>query len=124
MHVPEISDRYGLLLEVYLRGCEGHMAELQKQNQVLKHLVRAANLIKGLKEHERRDSMIAELEKIKFPSKFQLPLNPKYETGRERERGEGEGEGRGRERERGEVGRGGERGRREEIRREGDGLTF
>lgn len=80
MHVPEISERYGLLLEVYLRGCGGHMAELQKQNQVLKHLVRTANLIKGLKENERKETMHAELEKIKFPQKFQLPLNPKMEA--------------------------------------------
>jgi hypothetical protein len=79
MHVPEISERYGLLLEVYLRGCGGHMAEIQKQDQVLKHLVRAANLIKGLKDFERKESMITELDKIKFPSKFQLPLNPKYD---------------------------------------------
>lgn len=77
MHVPEISERYGLLLEVYLRGCGGHMAELQKQNQVQKNLIRTANLIKGLKEQERKDVLLAELEKIKFPSKFQLPLNPK-----------------------------------------------
>ena len=76
--MPEISERYGLLLEVYLRGCGGHMAELQKQDQVLKHLVRAANLIKGLKDVERKESMIAELERIKFPPSFQLPLNPKY----------------------------------------------
>jgi phosphatidylinositol-4,5-bisphosphate 3-kinase len=80
MHVPEISERYGLLLEVYLRGCGNHMPELQKQNQVLKHLVRTANLIKGLKESERKDSMIQELDRIKFPQKFQLPLNPKMEA--------------------------------------------
>jgi phosphatidylinositol kinase/protein kinase (PI-3 family) len=80
MDVPEISERYGLLLEVYLRGCGSHMAELLKQNQVLKHLVRAANLIKNLKENERKESMLSELEKIKFPAKFQLPLNPKMEA--------------------------------------------
>jgi phosphatidylinositol-4,5-bisphosphate 3-kinase len=80
MHVPYISERYGLLLEVYLRGCGGHMAELQKQDQVLKHLVRAANLIKGLRDVERKESMITELDKIKFPPKFQLPLNPKMEA--------------------------------------------
>lgn len=56
------------------------MAELQKQDQVLKNLVRVANLIKGLKDVERKESMLAELEKIKFPPKFQLPLNPKMEA--------------------------------------------
>lgn len=31
MHVQEISERYGLLLEAYLRGCGQHRAELNKQ---------------------------------------------------------------------------------------------
>jgi len=80
MHVPDISERYGLLLEVYLRGCGGHMQELQKQDQVLKHLVRTANLIKGMKDSERKEAMLLELEKFKFPNKFQLPLNPRMEA--------------------------------------------
>lgn len=74
MHVPEISERYGLLLEVYLRGCGGHIVELLKQDQIQKNLVRTANLIKDVK---RKDVLLAELEKTKFPAKFQLPLNPK-----------------------------------------------
>jgi len=39
-----------------------------------------ANLIKTVKDHERRDVLIQELEKIKFPPKFQLPLNPRIEA--------------------------------------------
>ena len=31
MHVPEVSVRFGLLLEAYCRGCVGHMAALSKQ---------------------------------------------------------------------------------------------
>lgn len=78
MHVPDISERYGLLLEVYLRGCGSHMQELQKQDQVLKHLVRVANMIKGMKDSDRKETMLQELDRVKFPAKFQLPLNPRY----------------------------------------------
>jgi len=81
MHVPEISERYGLLLEAYLRGCGGHMAELQKQNEVMKNLVRVANLIKkDLKDTERKEYLLQELDKVRFPAKFQLPLNPRLEV--------------------------------------------
>ena len=31
MHVPEISERFGLLLETYLRGCGNQLEELLKQ---------------------------------------------------------------------------------------------
>ncbi len=31
MHVPEVSVRFGLLLEAYCRGCVAHMASLSKQ---------------------------------------------------------------------------------------------
>lgn len=80
MHVREISERYGLLLEAYLRGCGPHMTELQKQNEVMKNLVRVANIIKPIKDCERRDVLLAELDKVKFPQKFQLPLNPRIEV--------------------------------------------
>ena len=54
MHVQEISERYGLLLEAYLRGCGVHRAELKKQSASLREFVRIANHIKGLKDSERK----------------------------------------------------------------------
>lgn len=35
MHVPTISERFGLLLEAYLRGCGPHRTELKKQDDLL-----------------------------------------------------------------------------------------
>lgn len=35
MHQAEISERYGLLLEAYLRGCGAHRAELGRQVRVM-----------------------------------------------------------------------------------------
>jgi hypothetical protein len=49
MHVSTISERYGLLLEAYLRGCGTHRSELMLQATLLKELVRTANVIKPLK---------------------------------------------------------------------------
>jgi hypothetical protein len=83
MHVPEISERYGLLLEAYLRGCGVHREELKKQNNVLKSLELAANKIKddAIKtDEERKEVLLNELRQIKFPPRFQLPLNPSLEA--------------------------------------------
>eukprot|EP01119_Soliformovum_irregulare_P017393 TRINITY_DN5165_c0_g1_i1.p1 TRINITY_DN5165_c0_g1~~TRINITY_DN5165_c0_g1_i1.p1 ORF type:complete len:1287 (-),score=389.49 TRINITY_DN5165_c0_g1_i1:1418-5278(-) len=80
IHVPEISERFGLLLESYLRGCGTHRAELQKQTAILKDFTRVANFIKNIGPSERRDVMIAELKKVAFPTKLQLPLNPSIEV--------------------------------------------
>ena len=39
-----------------------------------------SNLIKGVKESDRKDVLQAELRKINFPGKVQLPLNPNIEV--------------------------------------------
>ena len=80
MHSPVISERYGLLLEAYLRGCGSHRAELQKQTATLKEFVRIANLIKPIRDSDRKEAMHNELRKLNFPTKMQLPLNPSIEV--------------------------------------------
>eukprot|EP01114_Cavostelium_apophysatum_P016118 TRINITY_DN4532_c0_g2_i2.p1 TRINITY_DN4532_c0_g2~~TRINITY_DN4532_c0_g2_i2.p1 ORF type:complete len:1434 (+),score=438.70 TRINITY_DN4532_c0_g2_i2:87-4388(+) len=80
MHVSEISERFGLLIEAYLRGCGLHRAELKKQTGLLKDLVRIANHIKGFKDTERRAVLLDELGKMQLTSKIQLPLNPSFEV--------------------------------------------
>eukprot|EP01117_Protostelium_nocturnum_P006783 TRINITY_DN2436_c0_g1_i2.p1 TRINITY_DN2436_c0_g1~~TRINITY_DN2436_c0_g1_i2.p1 ORF type:complete len:1251 (+),score=411.48 TRINITY_DN2436_c0_g1_i2:224-3976(+) len=81
MHEAEISERYGVLLEAYLRGCGIHRAELKKQILSLKELARTANHIKGVKDPVERLSVLkGELSKITFPNKVKLPLNPEIEV--------------------------------------------
>jgi len=80
MHVPEISERYGLLLEAYLRGCGRFKEELSKQDDILKKFVTTANTIKLHKDSDRRPVMEKELRKIQFPDKFPLPLNPSWQA--------------------------------------------
>jgi hypothetical protein len=61
MHIPEIAERYAILLETYLRGCGNthrycnvssfvmfHREELMKQNHVLSSLSKAAESVKTL----------------------------------------------------------------------------
>ena len=53
MHVPEISERYALLLEAYLRGAPVHRKQLMKQESLMQSLIKVANEIKPLKDSER-----------------------------------------------------------------------
>lgn len=82
MHVPEIHERYGLLLEEYLHTCGGHRRELLKQNGVIDQLLGVAMTIKKYK-HDKKDKQLSvlkeELAKVTLPPKFKLPLNPRME---------------------------------------------
>jgi len=82
MHVAEIAERYGLLLEVYLRGCgKIHRQELMKQNFVVNSLTNVAVKIKGHKDPERLNVLQTELSQIPFPKKkFTLPLDPRIQV--------------------------------------------
>jgi len=39
MHLPEVAERYTILLEAYLRGNANHRKELLKQHEVINRLV-------------------------------------------------------------------------------------
>ena len=78
MHVLEIAERYGLLLEAYLHGCGSHLNQLENQNLLLTDLTTVANMTKTIPVSERKQIMLNELRKLKLPDKFQLPLSPRY----------------------------------------------
>jgi phosphatidylinositol-4,5-bisphosphate 3-kinase len=81
IHVPEISERFGLLLEAYLRGCGPHRAQLAAQNELQLKFVRAANMIKPLKDSERLAALRAELSQLSFNRDgVAIPLNPRIEV--------------------------------------------
>jgi len=80
MHVSEIAERYGLLLEAYLHGCGAHLKEFIKQNELMASFTTVANQIKPVPSAERRDVLISKLRALKLPSKFQLPLDPTWEA--------------------------------------------
>eukprot|EP01132_Coremiostelium_polycephalum_P002582 gene2582-3199_t len=80
LHVPNISERFGILLEAYLFSCGTHRIELLKQMQVIDNLTEVAKKIKPLKDQDRREFMLKELEIIDWPKRFHLTLNPRYES--------------------------------------------
>eukprot|EP01102_Stenamoeba_stenopodia_P009925 TRINITY_DN2950_c0_g1_i3.p1 TRINITY_DN2950_c0_g1~~TRINITY_DN2950_c0_g1_i3.p1 ORF type:complete len:1114 (+),score=230.47 TRINITY_DN2950_c0_g1_i3:111-3452(+) len=79
-HIPEIAERYTLILESFLRGCGKHRTELAKQADLVKKLVVVAEKIKKIPQNERKESMLADLRKLKLPPRFQLPLDQRMEA--------------------------------------------
>lgn len=81
MHQEDAAERYTLLLEAYLRGAKGSRKELIKQNLVTEKLVGVAQKIKEISNAEQRKAVLVEaLSKLKFPSSFQLPLDPRIQV--------------------------------------------
>jgi len=82
LHLGEVKDRYGAMLEAYLNSSteNSFRLELFKQNQVLTQLNDAAMLIKLLDKEERLRVLRDKLEQMTLPNTFQLPLNPKMEA--------------------------------------------
>ena len=80
MHVPEIAERYGVVLELYLEHCGAHLEELMLQNQVMLGLIGTANAIKdpALKKAAKLETLRRGLREMVFPARFSLPLNPTW----------------------------------------------
>jgi phosphatidylinositol-4,5-bisphosphate 3-kinase len=75
MHVPEISERYGLLLEAYLRGAGPYRRELMKQYEIQKNLIAIANAVKEQRTPEAKMDVLQNgLRRLQLPERFQLPL--------------------------------------------------
>jgi phosphatidylinositol-4,5-bisphosphate 3-kinase len=80
VHVPEIAQRYGLMLEAYLHGCGSYLHELMKQNEILSSLQTIATKIKTVPLNVRRAVLLDELKHVQLPRKFQLPIDPSWEA--------------------------------------------
>jgi Phosphatidylinositol 3- and 4-kinase/Phosphoinositide 3-kinase family, accessory domain (PIK domain)/Phosphoinositide 3-kinase C2 len=77
MHVPEISERYGTLLEFFLRHLSAQQrAEFAAQVRVQRSLSRIAGALKDVPSSRRKAALHAQLEAVELPSTFQLPLDP------------------------------------------------
>ena len=79
MHLPEVSERFGLLLQEYLRCCGPHRDEIALQHEVEQKLISMAELVHTVKKDERVALLRQELSKLTFPAKFQLALDPRFE---------------------------------------------
>ena len=78
MEDDEISERYTILLESYLRGTGNQRRELLKQNELVEKLVGIANKVKLVPNSEKRELLQQHLRKLDFPARFQLPLDQRY----------------------------------------------
>lgn len=75
IHIPEVTDRYGVLLEAYLHGCGNQRVELKKQKYLVDKLHEAAQVVKTT-SHGRLRKLREALGSIEFTSSVQLPVNP------------------------------------------------
>ena len=80
MHIPEISERYGMLIELYLELAPAHRKDLHTQNVVQELLITAARSIKdkAVKKKDRLSKLRSVLAATDFPEEFGLPLNPEW----------------------------------------------
>jgi len=76
LHVPEIAERYALLLEMYLRGCGEQREELIKQVTLVNSLNDVAQAIKSVPSSRRRADLQRRLRELELPDNIQLPLDP------------------------------------------------
>jgi len=77
IHVPEISERYALLLEMYLRRCGSQREDLFQQARIVTKLNQVALSIKSVPSSRRKQEVQKRLAALDLPSTFQLPLDAK-----------------------------------------------
>ena len=76
LHIPEISERFSLLLEIYLRACSSQREDLLKQVEIINSLNDVAKAIKQVPSSRRKADLHERLAKLTLPETFQIPLDP------------------------------------------------
>jgi hypothetical protein len=80
MHDPLVSDRYGVLLDMYRRNCGSHRGELGHQLFLMRQLQNCSDIVKPLKKEERKAKLKERLDyvnqQLRDVDVFQLPLDP------------------------------------------------
>jgi phosphatidylinositol-4,5-bisphosphate 3-kinase len=82
MHVPEISERYALILETFLRGCGQDLIEelLKQQDMIVSFYQMARDCFeKGSNSTRRKEILRKHLQSLDIPAEgFCIPVNPRY----------------------------------------------
>ena len=77
MHVPSISERYGILLEQYLKHCGPFRHVLLRENDAMEAYLEVANAIKTVKGSDEKLTVLrGMLRETRLPSAYGLPLDP------------------------------------------------
>eukprot|EP01034_Spumella_vulgaris_P029242 gene29242-36259_t len=73
----DVSKRFIILLQIYIRNCGSHRIELGHQMFVMKRLEHVAEQVKlGESKADRKQILHDKLSEIVLPAVFKLPLNP------------------------------------------------
>lgn len=80
IHVEQISERYVLLAEVYLRCSSAHRNELVKQLAATRRIHELALLMQKTPASKRTHVLRTNLRCLGMPTKFKLPSNPRVEV--------------------------------------------
>ena len=78
LHNPEISERFSLLLEMYLRACGSQRDDILNQLTVVQHLNNIALFVKTIPLSRRKAELQKRLALLNLPEKFQIPLDPLF----------------------------------------------
>ncbi|EAL51286.2 phosphatidylinositol 3-kinase 1, putative [Entamoeba histolytica HM-1:IMSS] len=79
MHDNRVTERYGVLLEAFLNGCEDYRTELYNEVTFQNQLVVIANKVKQLETKEEQKQLLKDsLAKLKYPEEMSLPLDSRF----------------------------------------------
>eukprot|EP00298_Acanthocystis_sp_HF-20_P016995 c21646_g1_i3.p1 GENE.c21646_g1_i3~~c21646_g1_i3.p1 ORF type:complete len:1154 (-),score=502.59 c21646_g1_i3:167-3628(-) len=80
MHVPESSQRFGLLLQEFLKGCSTeYCKKLSVESETLETLFQVSINVTTVNEKEKRNEYAREcLRSLQLPKSFCLPLGPQW----------------------------------------------
>ncbi|KAJ5074669.1 pi-3 kinase [Anaeramoeba ignava] len=79
LHVPEYSERFGLLIEGYLYGCGFHRKIIFNENEGFKKITEIAKQVAKLKDHDQRMALLTkQLNTFKFPNRLFIPLSSSW----------------------------------------------
>jgi CRP-like cAMP-binding protein len=82
MHQPHVRDRFGVLIDTYLKHCGEHRLALGHQQYVLERLNAVSVVVKNAKGRQQRLEVARKgLANIVFPRQFQLPIRPTFLAG-------------------------------------------
>jgi hypothetical protein len=82
MHVPVISERFGLMLDGYVKALPPLVRErMVTETDVVKKLMEVGSAMKdkSILPADRNAALRQKLREIELPSKFRLPLAPRFE---------------------------------------------
>eukprot|EP00004_Rigifila_ramosa_P017471 TRINITY_DN425_c0_g1_i10.p1 TRINITY_DN425_c0_g1~~TRINITY_DN425_c0_g1_i10.p1 ORF type:complete len:1044 (-),score=266.38 TRINITY_DN425_c0_g1_i10:39-3170(-) len=79
LHMPELSERFTLFLEAYLRGCGPELRDAHfHQLEVLTKLKTIARTVRVAAGFEKKKAILQdELSKLQMPPALRLPIDPK-----------------------------------------------